>query len=104
MEDLWTDRLSEYLDGELDPAERVQLEEHLAGCEQCTSLLAELDAVRDRARGLGDRPLFVDQLKEPDLAGADPVRLVENDLDVERGHRAKPIAYSNDVEAGRANP
>jgi predicted anti-sigma-YlaC factor YlaD len=56
MEDLWTDRLSEYLDGELDPAERVQLEEHLAGCEQCTSLLAELDAVRDRARGLGDQP------------------------------------------------
>ncbi len=32
MNDQWTDRLSEYLDGELADAERVALEAHLASC------------------------------------------------------------------------
>jgi anti-sigma factor (TIGR02949 family) len=35
-----------YLDGELDSARRVELEEHLAGCPSCRSLLEERQAFR----------------------------------------------------------
>jgi|ERR1051325_7973869 anti-sigma factor RsiW len=56
MHDQWTDRLSEYLDGELDDAERVALEGHLATCAECTSVLADLRRVVARAQALDDRP------------------------------------------------
>ena len=36
MTDQWNDRLSEYIDDELTPAERVELEAHLATCRDCT--------------------------------------------------------------------
>jgi anti-sigma factor RsiW len=54
MSDRWTDRLSEYLDGELAPEERVALEAHLRGCPTCSELLGELRHVVTRARGLED--------------------------------------------------
>ncbi len=44
-----TARLSDYLDGELPPAERAELEAHLAGCEACATALAELRAVVSEA-------------------------------------------------------
>lgn len=47
--DAWTDRLSEYVDGELDPAERAALEVHLQLCEGCAGLVEELRAVLLRA-------------------------------------------------------
>jgi anti-sigma factor RsiW len=56
MNDQWTDRLSEYLDGELDDAERMALEAHLATCADCTAVLAELRRVVARAQALDDRP------------------------------------------------
>jgi anti-sigma factor RsiW len=56
MNDQWTDRLSEYLDGELDDAERVALEAHLATCAACAAILAELRRVVARAQALDDRP------------------------------------------------
>jgi anti-sigma factor RsiW len=56
MNDQWTDRLSEYLDGELDDTERVALEAHLATCAACTSVLADLRRVVTRAQALDDRP------------------------------------------------
>jgi anti-sigma factor RsiW len=40
-----TARLSDYLDGELQPAERAELEAHLAECEACAATLDELRAV-----------------------------------------------------------
>ena len=43
--DAWTDRLSEYVDGELDPAERAALEVHLQLCEGCAGTVEELRAV-----------------------------------------------------------
>jgi len=52
----WTDRLSEYLDGEFATADREALEAHLAGCAECSALLEELRAVAVRARSLDDRP------------------------------------------------
>lgn len=48
----WTDRLSEYLDGELSDAERTALERHLAACPVCTATLADLTRVVMRARAL----------------------------------------------------
>lgn len=36
--------MSEYLDGELDEAQKEQLENHVMGCERCRMYLAELRA------------------------------------------------------------
>jgi hypothetical protein len=54
MTDRWTDRLSEYLDDQLVPAERAELEVHVAGCADCRTTLAELRRVLDVARALPD--------------------------------------------------
>jgi len=55
MNDQWTDRLSEYLDGELTSAERDALETHLPGCAPCRETLADLRAVVARAQSLENR-------------------------------------------------
>jgi hypothetical protein len=55
MNDQWTDRLSEYVDGELANGERVALEAHLATCAACRGAVAELRQVVARARSLEDR-------------------------------------------------
>ena len=60
MGDQWTDRLSEYLDGELKGSERALLEAHLERCEECAETLAGLRQVVRRARSLEDRPPAAD--------------------------------------------
>lgn len=55
MSDQWTARLSEYLDGTLDPVERHALETHLRDCPDCAAVLADLRAVVERAAGLPAR-------------------------------------------------
>ena len=50
------ERLSEYLDGNLAPAERETLERHLAVCEDCAFTLADLRGVVARVQALNDRP------------------------------------------------
>ncbi len=60
MKDQWTDRLSEYMDGELTPAERTALEAHLAACGACRQTLEELRGVVARAQALDDRPPAAD--------------------------------------------
>jgi len=60
MTDQWTDRLSEYLDGELEPGERAALERHLAACAPCAATLDELREVASRAAGLTARPPAAD--------------------------------------------
>lgn len=55
MSDQWTDRLSEYLDDELPPAERAALEAHLRHCVACGAVLADLKRIVTRARGLEDQ-------------------------------------------------
>ncbi len=54
--DRWTDRLSDYLDGELSAGERAALETHLAGCRGCAAALDELRAVIAAAGSLVDEP------------------------------------------------
>jgi len=55
MNDQWTTRLSEYIDGELDSTEQAALEAHLATCGQCYAALADLREVVARAKSLKDR-------------------------------------------------
>ena len=54
--DRWRDRLSEYLDEELERSERAELEKHLEGCPECQETLAALRQVVARARTLVDAP------------------------------------------------
>jgi hypothetical protein len=56
MSDQWTDRLSEYLDGDLAEAEAAALEAHLNTCAACRETLAGLRRIVVRARSLEDRP------------------------------------------------
>ena len=71
MTDGWTDRLSEYLDDELTPAERGALDAHLGSCRDCAATLEDLRAVAERARRLPVRPPAADLWPgiEPRLAG-----------------------------------
>jgi len=54
--DVFTDRLSEYLDNELSAAERASVEAHLDACSACRTTLEELRAVVARAAALPDSP------------------------------------------------
>jgi len=55
--------LHAYLDGELSPAERTGLEQHLPQCATCRGLLADVRALLDRSTALlasarpAERPL-----------------------------------------------
>lgn len=52
MIDRYTDRLSEYLDGELSPGERADVDAHLRGCAGCRETLADLRSLVARAASL----------------------------------------------------
>ncbi|HEY2433052.1 MAG TPA: zf-HC2 domain-containing protein [Vicinamibacterales bacterium] len=56
MIDPWTDRLSEYVDDDLEPAVRADLDRHLASCAACAATIAELREVVARAASLSARP------------------------------------------------
>jgi anti-sigma factor RsiW len=56
MRDQWTDRLSEYLDGDLADSEEAALASHLESCAACQETLAGLRRVVARAGSLEDRP------------------------------------------------
>lgn len=58
----WTARrhISSYLDGELDPATRAAVEEHLATCPTCPPLYAGLVGVRTIMGGLRDLDTVVE--------------------------------------------
>ena len=60
MDDQWTSRLSEYLDGELDASERLACETHLASCAECMATLEDLRRVVARAQALSDEPPAAD--------------------------------------------
>lgn len=94
MSDHWTDRLSEYLDGDLAPAEREAAEAHLDRCETCARTLEELREVVARARSLDDPP------PERDLWPGIAARLGERsgpdvvDLGARRAGRRRRFAFT----------
>ncbi len=78
MTEHWTDRLSEYLDGDLAPTERAAAETHLARCAECSNVLADLRAVVAHAHTLEHEPPALDlwpsirarlEPRRPGLAG-----------------------------------
>jgi hypothetical protein len=56
----WTDRLSEYLDDEMNVTERSQCDEHLAACAMCREALGELRMVVATAQADADRDPQID--------------------------------------------
>jgi len=56
MKDLWTDLLSDYLDGELPPARKREMERHLTECPECRAVLEDLRLLVTRSRALEDMP------------------------------------------------
>ncbi len=60
MHDAWTDKLSDYLDGELTPGEQAAVESHLQGCAACAGVLEELKRVVAQARAITPRPPAAD--------------------------------------------
>ena len=57
MSDRFTDSLSDYLDGELNPSRREEMELHLRDCGECASTLVSLRRVVGRARSLPEGDL-----------------------------------------------
>ena len=88
MNDQWTDRLSEYLDGELAAEETRALEEHLESCESCRAVLHELEQVMQRAHALPDHA------PGEDLWEAIAARIEERELEI-------PDPYGRSVRAYR---
>jgi hypothetical protein len=56
MDAHWTERLSDYLDGELGPEERAAADRHLGSCAECSAVLQDLRAVATSAGLLPDEP------------------------------------------------
>jgi hypothetical protein len=46
-------RLSELVDGTLDPVDRDAVEAHVRGCDRCAALVGDFDRLRRAAQGLG---------------------------------------------------
>jgi anti-sigma factor RsiW len=90
-QDPWMDRLSEYIDGELPDWERMALESHLEGCQECSVIVSDLRRVVLRARTLKDRAPGTDLW--PDIArrigAASSGSRAVMDLDAHRSSRRK---------------
>ncbi len=74
------ERLSAYLDGELDDAARIEADAHLAECAACREDLESLRRLVRRAKALDDRPPEMDlwsgiarQLSTPDTSDVVPI-------------------------------
>lgn len=62
---------SDYIDGELEPADARELERHLATCQTCPPLLASLTAVLGEVRALPEALAHSDLLTRWRSATAD---------------------------------
>lgn len=95
MNDQWTDRLSEFLDGDLDAEETRALEEHLESCESCRGVLHELEQVMQRAHALPD------QVPSEDLWEAIAARIEERPVEIPEPRRATRTARPASTPARR---
>jgi anti-sigma factor RsiW len=88
VHDEWTERLSEFLDGELAADEQRSVEAHLRECADCATVLTDLRRVVARAQQAGAVP------RPP---GADLWSGIAARIDAERGaaaDRRRPIAFA----------
>ncbi len=90
MSDGWTDRLSEYLDGELGERERADLEAHLDGCSECAATLTGLRRVVTRAGALEDQPPTTNLW--PSIAGR--IGLTTDEFTVRRRTRERRFSFT----------
>lgn len=67
------ENLSAYLDGELRPEEKAQLEAHLAGCPDCRTALGQLESVSVMVKQHAMEPVPL-SLKKAVLDGRTPAR------------------------------
>jgi len=99
----WTDRLSDYLDGELPADDHRAVESHLRECAPCTAVLNDLKRVVARAQAAGDaaRPPRADlwagiaeRIDAPRTpAAAGPAAPVDN-VTVFHGRGSRRIAFT----------
>ncbi len=101
MSDKWTNRLSDYLAGELTAGERDELEAHLAACEECSATLDELRSVVARAQMLEDRPPTDDlwtgiaaRIGSAPAVARDAVDLAEHRREKERRLMGRRFSFS----------
>ncbi len=91
MSEHWTDRLSEYMDGELSAQDRERLESHLTSCAACRGTLDSLRRVVAHAENLPDTPPARDLwagIRQQIIAGDDVAVLPF------RGHGHPPRRFS----------
>ncbi|MYN15983.1 anti-sigma factor [Rugamonas sp. FT107W] len=83
------EKLSAYLDAELNAADRARVEAHLAGCGECAEALAQLQALRGRVAAEAQRHAAPEYLKHRIHAAlrAEPAR--------KPARRAWPWAWIN---------
>jgi hypothetical protein len=81
MPDQYSNQLSAYLDDELEGSARARVTAHLAGCAECSALLADLRAIVSAAPGYAGRTPSRDlwkgieaRLDEPDVISIDSAR------------------------------
>jgi hypothetical protein len=91
MSEHWTERLSDYIDEELSPAERDACEAHLLACAECREVLGELRVLVAEARELPD--------EEParDLWPGIQAQLEAGPLAIERGGGARVEGQGSSV-------
>jgi len=96
MTDPWTNRLSDYVDGDLEEPERTELEAHLHGCVECRTLVDHLRMVQQRARELEDLPPDSDlwQGIAERIRGIRPGESQVVDLDARRARRVRRFQFT----------
>lgn len=96
MSEHWLDRLSEYIDGDLNAAEVAGLESHLAGCRECAAALEDLRSLVASAGLLPERAPGRDLW--PDIAARLAPRTAEGVIPdvvpLGRARRAKRVALT----------
>ena len=93
MHEEWTDKLSDYLDGELPADEQRAVEAHLRECADCTGVLERSAAGRRAGAGGSETPRA---LRRPTSGPASPNALTRADAGVRR-----PAGPSDNVTAFR---
>jgi len=95
MNDFFVDRISEYLDGDLDPEARRELETHLTECATCAELLEDLRRLSAEARALPLEspeddlwPGIAARIGRPSLVSSEPARLPD------AGWSARRVSFS----------